>query len=507
MGPSGGPITKDNTGVEYYGTIFAALESPHEAGVLWTGSDDGLVFLSRDDGKSWKEVTPDSFPESMQVNGIEAHPFEKGGLYLAGTRYRLDDFQPYLYRTTDYGETWERIDGGIDREHFTRVVRADPARPGLIYAGTERGVYLSLDDGRSWRSLQLDLPIVPITDLAVRQGDLVAATQGRGFWILDDLSPLHQLDQEKAAASPRLFKPRTTHRLGGGRREKPRNMGTNPPDGVILYYSLPEALAPEVELRLEILEEDGSLVRAFTRKPAPGEEEEDGEMRLGEDDRLLEAEEGLNRFVWNLRYPGAEPFEGMVIWNRNLAGPRAVPGTYRARLTVGDWSGEKIFELLADPRVSSSQADYRLQFDFLMGVRDRLSEAHQAIRNLRDLKDQLSALERRLKERQLDQEVVEAAAALREELSGVEEALYQTKNESPQDPLNYPIRLNDKMGGLLRLASFGDFRPTESMLAVRDELGQALAAELEKMDRLVKEKLAAFNALARERGVEPVLGP
>ena len=527
MGPSGGPITKDNTSVEYYGTIFAALESPHEPGVLWAGSDDGLIHLSRDGGETWENVTPKRIPEWTQINSIDAHPFEKGGLYVAGTRYKLDDFQPYLYKTTDYGKTWTRITGGIDSLHFTRVIRADTARAGLLYAGTENGVYLSFNDGRTWEPLQLELPVTPITDLAVKNNDLIAATQGRGIWILDDLTPLHQLTDKVREAEAFLFTPRPAHRLpGGGRfRGSPRNMGTNPPSGVVFHYLLAEEPERETEIKLEILEGDGDPIQTFTRKPPPDEkEDEEGDRGADteENTKLLEAEAGQNRFVWNLRYPAAKKFKGMVLWNRFLDGPRAVPGTYRARLAVGEWSQEVAFEVLPDPRVSASAGDFRDQFEFLIGVRDKVSETHETIGAIRKLEGQIDALENRLNREDEaaggDHEpagdgsdgtnaLAEAVKALREELGEIEETLYQTKMQSVQDPLNYPIHLNDKLAGLLRLAALGDHRPTRQMLAVRDELFGAINAQVEQFEQLRDERFPEINRLAREAGVDFISVP
>ena len=515
MGPSGGPITKDNTSVEYYGTIFAALESPHEPGVLWAGSDDGLLHLSRDGGGQWTNVTPKTLPEWAQINSIDAHPTEPGGLYLAATRYKTDDFTPYLFATTDFGKTWRRIDAGIDRLHFTRVVRADPDRPGLLYAGTENGVYVSFDDGASWQSLQLELPIAPITDLAVKEGDLIAATQGRGYWILDDLSPLHQLEPklpELVAGRPsgtkaHLFTPRPSYRLEGRQsRNPPVHMGTNPPTGVVFHFLLAEEPDEESGVKLEILEAGGELIREFTRKPKSGEEDDNKQDdEAGEDPRQLELEQGANRFVWDLRYPGAQKFSGLVLWNRRLDGPRAVPGDYRARLTVGEWSAEVPFQVVADPRSSATQADFQAQFDFLIAVRDKLSEMHGEIGRIRDARKQIEALEARLEGDADAEPLVEAGKDLIERLGEIEKALYQTQNKSRQDPLNFPIRLNDKLAGLLSLAGTGDRRPTAQMFAVKAELTAAIDARLAALKELWRTELPAFNALAREHEVGRVI--
>lgn len=538
---SGGPITKDNTGVEYYATIFAALESPHEAGVFWAASDDGLIHVSRNGGETWDNVTPKGVAKWMMWNSVEAHPTEPGGLYVAGTRYKLDDFEPYLYKTSDYGKTWKKINSGIGESHFTRALRADPGRPGLLYAGTETGgVYVSFNDGASWQGLQLNLPPVPVTDLAVKQGDLVAATQGRGYWILDDLSPLHQWKDEMAGAEPHLFEPRETYRLPGGGRffRGSRNAGTNPPGGVIFSYYLSQAVSddPKTKIELEILDGDGQTIRTYSRKPAPGSEPggEGGRRgrrggRGGEEDlRQLESEPGLNRFAWNFSYPPAENFPGMILWAGGMNGPRAVPGTYTARLSVvrpatgdeGDgeagetastaeapFTGETAFTIAADPRSSSSQEDLQAQFDFHLSIRDEVTRIHKEIKRVREVRGQIEGIEKRLKGHDGAEEVAEAAKAFMEKMKEAEEALYQTQNQSRQDPLNFPIRLNDKLAGVMGLASSGDFRPTDQMLAVRDELMAAIEVELEKLEALWSEDLPALNQVLKDQDVPGLILP
>ena len=499
---SGGAITQDNTSVEYYCTIFAAFESPHERGVLWCGSDDGRVHVTRDDGATWVDVTPGALPEWTQVNSLEPHPFEPGGAYLAGTRYKLDDFEPYLFRTTDYGASWERIDTGIDRAHFTRVVRADPVRAGLLYAGTELGAYVSFDDGASWSSLQLDLPIAPVTDMAVKEGDLVVATQGRGYWILDDLSPLRQLDLGAEPGAVTLFTPRPTHRLAMRRSESPRAAGTNPSPGVLFSYVLPAERPPEAEVRLELLEADGTPIRAFKPKPPEGEEPEPLPPHETDDPRRLPVGKGLQRFAWDLTYPGAERFDGMVLWNRRLGGPRAIPGSYRARLTVGEEVREVEFEVLPDPRSSATPEDFRAQFELLVAIRDDLTRVHRAIRELRGVRKQLEAVKERAGEGA--SALIANADALLEELAAVEETLYQTKAKSPQDPLNFPIRLNDKLAGLGGIVGMGDFAPTRQATQVYARLKEQIDAELAKLDGLLGARLDAFNAGAAEAGVPAV---
>ncbi|MDA1265654.1 MAG: glycosyl hydrolase [Planctomycetota bacterium] len=483
-GPSGGPITKDNTSVEYYCTIFAAFVSPHEADTIWCGSDDGLVHVTRDGGETWANVTPEGLPEWTMVNDMVADPFRPGGCYLAGTRYKLDDHEPYLFHSADYGATWRRIDAGIDRGCFTRAIAADPDRAGLLYAGTERGVYVSQDDGASWSTFQLNLPIVPVTDLEVKQGDLVAATQGRGFWILDDLTPLHQYDADTHLGNSVLYVPRPAHRLrmgGGFRRGGGSTAGTNPAGGVWVHYRLAE-LEEGTKVSIDILEADGDLVRNYPLTATPG----------------------LHRFNWGLDYPGAKSFEGMILWSGGMGGPRAVPGDYRARLNVGEAQVEVGFTVLADPRSSASVEDLAAQHDFIAGVCETLTAAHEAITDIRSLRSDLKALKAKVggEEAAGLRERIDAALAT---LTAVEEALYQTKNESRQDPLNFPVRLTDKLAGTKGVASSGDFRPTAQAYAVRDELTAAIEAELARYRAVVDGAVPGINAAAQALAV-PAIG-
>ncbi len=547
MGPSGGPITKDNTSVEYYGTIFAAAESPLQAGVLWTGSDDGLIQLSRDGGQSWEDVTPPQMPEWILVNSVEPHPFEPGGLYVAASMYKWDDFRPYLYKTTDWGKTWTAIARGIPEDEFTRVVRADPERPGLLYAGTERGVHVSFDDGAHWQSLQLELPIVPITDLAVKEGHLAAATQGRGFWMLDDLGLLRHLEPGIAARDVYLFRPSPAWRIEGGNPAEPAGRGTNPPAGAIVDFFLREA-GPDSEASLEFLDAEGKVIRRFEGNFEPEEEEDEGEAAVpmgGEERRPVagegrerseesaavaaeesaeaEAEDpeekdkeeaekkkseerkkkgigefefraGHNRFAWDLRHAPAREFEGLVLWGEGGEGPRVVPGTYQARLTVGGTVLTESLEVRADPRASATPADLAAQLAFLLEVRDELTEVHQGIERIRAVRAQLEAMKERLPEGEAGDGVREAAESFDERMTEIEETLYQTKSKSPQDPLNFPIRLNDKLSSLAGTVAMGDAAPTAQAHAVKAELTTAIDAELAELARLWSEELPALNA-------------
>lgn len=300
MKSSGGPITQDNTSVEYYGTIFAACESPYEKDLLWTGSDDGLIHVSRDGGKNWQNVTPKNLPEWTMVNSLEPHPFVKGGLYVAATSYKSGDYRPYLYKTADYGNTWTKLTNGISDEHFTRVVRADPKRQGLLYAGTEYGMYISFNDGTSWQPFQLNLPLVPITDLAVKNDNLIAAMQGRSFWMIDDLTPLHQMRNDLAKKEMHLYLPMPSYRFGGvGSGDAPASAGTNHPGGVMIHYFLKNKPDSTVTVSIEIMENGGKLIKKYASNAEKKEEQ-------------LKAKAGMNRFVWNMRYPDASKFDGII---------------------------------------------------------------------------------------------------------------------------------------------------------------------------------------------------
>lgn len=506
QGSSGGPITKDNTSVEYYSTIFAIAESLIEPGVIWTGSDDGLVHLSRDGGKSWKDVTPagraNNWPGEIQINSIEPHPFEAGGLYLAATGYKADDFQPYLYKTSDYGEHWEKITEGIATNHFTRVIRADNKQAGLLFAGTEFGVYMSKDDGEHWQDGQLNLPQSPVTDLALNQGNLIAATQGRGYWILDNVALLREANDSIFKQPHHLFTPAPSWRLRNGASDNPENMGSNSPNGVALYYWLAETMSDELELSLDIADKDGVIIRTFTPKKSEDDKEET--PLPGDDDRKLETKAGLNSFVWDTRYPSAEKFEDLVLWNDSLEGPRAVPGAYQAILNTGEKQQTVTFEILPDPRLAISQREYQAQYDFISGINKKLTETHNAITQIRKATSQLSKIEKRFQGDERFTTLLESSEVLRATLSNIEETLYQTKMESPQDPLNFPIRLNDKLAGVMYLVGFGDHAPSESAIAVRDELIEAINDQLKRLNNVIDTDLATFNRQATEAGLEAV---
>jgi len=468
QGPSGGPITKDNTAVEYYCTIFAAAESKLEAGVIWTGSDDGKVHISRDHGKTWQEVSPKGLPEFTQINSIEADPFNAGGLYLAGTRYKWGDFTPYLYYTKNYGKSWQRIDQGIDRMHFTRVIRCDPQHEGLLFAGTEYGLYLSVDGGANWQPFQNNLPEVPITDLAVKERHLIAATQGRGFWILDDLSPLYELSAD-FNSSKHLFATKPTYLMQAGYGGKSKTAGENHPDGLIVNYYL-EKVDSTIDYQLRILNSEGTEVRIFSTKAESKQEK-------------WRVKAGANRFVWNLRKKGFEPIDGMILWYVLRQGPYILPGEYRLQFIAGADTLEQKFPVIMDPRVDANEQDLQAQHNYMSAIIQGMDSMNYCIREIRNLREDLN----RAKSRLSDSTLISRINSLLEQSQKIEEALYQTKNRSPQDPLNYPIRLNNKYGHLGALASIGFNAPTSSMIAVKDELQGRIDVEIKKWQMLKKE--------------------
>ncbi|MFN9501787.1 MAG: WD40/YVTN/BNR-like repeat-containing protein [Chryseotalea sp.] len=495
LGPSGGPITKDNTSVEYYCTIFAAAESPYEKDVIVTGSDDGLLHITKDGGKSWEKITPTGMPEWVMFNSIEFDPHTKGGLYVAGTKYKAGDYEPYLYKSKDYGKTWTKITDGIKAPHFTRVLRVDPKRAGLLYAGTEFGMYISFDDGASWKPFQLNLPKVPITDLTLKNDNLIAATQGRSFWMIDDVTPLHQLNEQVAKADVHLFKPMPSDRMNGGQggwSGESKTEGKNHPNGVLIHYYVKDTA--KLSASLEIFENSGKLIKKYATKPDKKAKEEELKVKVG-----------FNRFNWNMRYPNAEGFDGMILWGGGLTGPKAVPGTYKAKLTVNGQVQEVSFEIVKDPRTSGTQADIQAQFDFLLQVRDKLSETNLAVKKIRSAREQINRVTEPMKGKDDMKDVTTLAKTILDDMKKIEEALYQTKNRSNQDPLNYPIRLNNKLAGLGSEASGSDYAPTEQVKAVYKEIAGKIDVQLAALNKILNEELPKLNTLIKQKNVDAVV--
>ena len=474
---SGGPITQDNTGVEYYCTLFAANESPLEEGLLWVGSDDGLLHLTRDGGKNWTNVTPAQMPKWLMINSIDPSPFDPAVCYVAGTLYKTGDFTPYLYKTSDYGQSWVKITKGINKEHFTRVLRADPSRKGLLYAGTETGMYISFDDGASWNPFQLNLPIVPITDLTLKDNSLIVATQGRSLWMIDDLTVLHQLNRQAVGQEMTLFKPKDSYRTQGRTRSS-LTQGTNLPNGVIVHFNVKDFNAAKDTIQLHVKEKNGELIKTFSTAT--------------EKDKL-DLKVGGNQFVWNTRYKGAERLDGMILWGASLSGAKAVPGNYLVSLQKNELVIEQSFTILPDPRAEVTVADMQRQFDFVNSINQTLDEAHQAIKNIRIINEKLDAFETNYGSLNEAKEILKIAADLKKEFSEIEKALYQTQNKSNQDPLNFPIRLTNKLGHINNLVMSNDFPPTDQDIVVSELLSSQINLEMEHYNKLVNEDLEFFN--------------
>ena len=478
---SGGPITQDNTSVEYYCTIFAAEESPLEEGLIWVGSDDGLVHVTKDGGDNWTNVTPSGIPKWLMINDIEPDPHNKAACYIAGTLYKAGDFKPYIYKTENYGATWRKIVSGIPNEHFTRAIKVDPEKEGFLYAGTETGMYVSHNDGQSWTSLQLNLPIVPITDLAIKNDDLIAATQGRSLWILDELSTIRQA-AEVSNADVHLYAPDKAYRMRGFSSKNAKGSGQNFPGGVNVHYYLKDYDAKQDSVVLAFKDSDGVIVRSFSNK---AKEKSDS----------LAVKAGANTYNWNMQSPDAKKFKGMIFWWGSLAGPKAVPGDYTVELSVNGDVQEQTLEIVKDPRVSYSIQDLQTQHDFISSVNSKVTEAHEAIIEMRSLKKQMKSFA----EDHEDEKIAEAITAIDSSLTAIEKTLYQTQNRSRQDPLNFPIRLTNKLAHLNSLCQMSDGPPTASMIAVKKELTEKIDAELDSYRLVKKDKVKALNELIRSQ--------
>jgi photosystem II stability/assembly factor-like uncharacterized protein len=550
--PSGGPISKEGAGADVYCTIFALAESPHERGVLWAGSDDGLIHLSRDNGATWQNVTPPQLPEWATVAIIEPSPHDAATAYVAAYRYKLEDNHPYLYKTNDYGATWRAITAGIPDDDFTRVIREDPARRGLLYAGTETGAYVSLDDGESWQPLRLNLPVVPVYDLIIKDDDLALATHGRSFWIMDDLSPLRQIDAGVAASAAHLFQPRPTYRV---RRQFGINIGVSPgknyqvtlgmiathhevkepdgsthrqyldageniPDGVIVTYYLKEKLQSPVTLT--VLNRAGETVARFSSAEPPktqAEQPATSTLRQAPDERggvapenkaqtpQLPAETGANRFVWDMHYPAPTALEAPPRVGRGFeqppTGPLAPPGRYQLRLEAAGQTLTQDFELLRNPLASASQADLEAQFALLSRIRDKISDTQAAANQIHTVLEQIDGWQKRLAERDGAEQVLETAKRVKESLTAIRDELVPGDSAS----MFPPARLNVKLNALTAVVDSADAAPTHQSYEMFDELAAKVDALLQRLDGVLASDLEALSGQIGQLGVPPILAP
>ena len=490
LGPSGGPITKDNTGVEYYGTIFATTESAYESGLIYTGSDDGLVHVSKDNGANWSNITPKKMPEWMMINCIEIDPFTKGGAYLVGTKYKTGDYTPYIYKTENYGKSWKLITNGIASEDFTRALRADPKRKGLLYAGTEKGMYISFDDGKNWQSFQQNLPIVPITDLAIKDDNLIVATQGRSLWIVGDLTPLHQINESVLKQDVVLYKPKDAYNLSGGNGRTSRTSGTNHSGGVAVNYFVKE-VAEKDTISLSFYDNMDNHIKTFNT--FPNKEKKEAQLNV---------KDGNNIFNWNMMYDGAERVKGMILWWASLNGPMALPGNYKVVLTVNDIKTSRNFKILRNPMSEASEEDMKAQFDFINDINSKMTEIHKALKNVKKVRTQVGLLKKSIKDKKKHKELIDFSDELLKEMTIVEETLYQTKSKSNQDPLNFPIRLNNKLAHLNSLTRIGNYAPTNQAIDFKNEIIKEIDIELKKLYSLFNNEVKELNKKVKESDID-----
>jgi hypothetical protein len=525
MQDSGGPITHDMNSPEIYATVFSLGPGKTDVNILWAGSDDGVVQITRDGGKTWTSVTPPEMPDFGRVSQIDASIFDPGTAYVAVKKPLLGDFSPYIFRTHDYGRTWTKIVNGIPAKDWAHVVREDPTRRGMLYAGTAHGLYLSYDDGDHWQSLRLNLPDTPISDLWVEANDLAIATHGRGFYVLDSIGPLRQYGQPVITATDSyLFKPGDLVRGGGG--------------ATISYW----LKKPAQNLKLEILDSSGRVIRSIdgampkapaapgadaspsgagsagttpapsvpgtpAAAPAPGtppageeqpQEDEDDFPRRGPQTASMAA--GLQRFTWDVRHQPVVNFPGMVLWGATTNGPMALAGSYQARLTVDGKPQTASFELKKDPWRNVSDADLREQFDLATRIRDKVNEANNSVIQIRHLKQQLDDRTKQTS----NADVKAIAEQFAKELTTVEESVYQVRNRSNQDPLNFPIKTNNRLASLLRVVEAGDGKPIGNVEPIFNDLQGELKAETDRLQRTIATYLQRFNQAAQRAGLKPI---
>ena len=510
---SGGLITQDNTGAEFYANIFAIAESEIENNVIWVGSDDGLIHVSKDAGQTWENVTP---PETMSpklnmINSIDISLFKKGKAYVAATSYKFGDYRPYLYKTEDYGKNWTLITNGIKSNYYTRVIRSDKKREGLLYSGTEWGMYISFDDGNSWKPFQLNLPITSIRDLKIKDNDLIVATHGRSFWIIDDLTPLHQLNDDVLLSESYLYKPDISYRMRqSGGWGRPNNLlnGVNHPNGVIINYTLKKFNENDY-VKIDIIDNNNTLVRSFTNnkekllssleKPVLSNTNDIEYALSGNNIKSLSPKSGGNKLIWDMRYPGFKSFDGMILYSSPNVGPKAVPGTYKVRLTYNNEVMSQDLEILKDPRLSNTQNDYLEQFNFLISVRDQVSISNQSIIDIRKIKKDLQYI---IDKSSDNKQLISLINEFSNKLSVIENKIHMTKNQSRQDPLNYGIRINNRLAFLMADSQRGDFPPTDQSIEFFNVIKEELNYELASFNKLLNTYVSQINNMIEDNNIK-----
>lgn len=499
----GGPITNEGAGGENYNTIYYLIESPHERGVLYAGSDCGLVHVTRDGGKSWQNITPAGLPECM-IHSIEVSPHDKGTVYISASRYKFNDMSSYTYKSTDYGKTWTRISNGVDKEDFIKVIREDRKVKDLLYAGAERGFYVSFNGGTNWHKLQLNLPVVPVTDLAIQGNDLVASTAGRSFWILDDLSAIQQSRGNFGNAQVKLFTPKATVRYPAVTIPEWMGnipgLGMNPLDGVILDYYLKEK-ADTNTVRLEIFDARGNKIRSYTNKkdesfkPWPG-----GPPAP----QVIPAEAGVNRFAWDFRVESLPGVTNAFVYGDHR-GHRVAPGKYKARITYKGETSEADIEIIQDPNLKVTVADWTAQQQFLQQLADRITEIHQTVNRMRTVKKQVETYVEVLSASNNFKELAGTGKELIKKLESWEENVVQTRQKNFQDVINFPSKLNAEYFKLRNVADAHDPRVTQGARDRFADLEKQWSGYKQELDNLINQDIARFNEQFRQKAVPAVV--
>ena len=540
LGPAGGPITYDMTGTEWYATIFAFAESPLSADVLWAGSDDGLVHVSRDRGKTWTSVTPPFGGKYTRVSIIEASHFDPGTAYLAGNRYQQDDFKPYLYKTSDYGKTWTKITTGVPDGAYTRAIREDPVRRGLLYAGTETGVYYSADDGAHWQTLQLNLPRASVRDLTIHGADLIAATHGRAMWVLDNIGPLRAMADSVRNSAVHLFAPDTAIRFSGG-SALTQSAGENPPAGVIIDYWLKAPGKSSDTAKLEFLDGRGKVIRSFSGSPAPdssksaaltregmdttskastvaprdsvaaktrgSREVEDDTLAFIASDSVVTLRAGLNRFVWDLHYPDTKEPKGIVNDEGSTRGPFVSPGKYTVRLTAAGKTISQPFVVRGDPRLTTTQAEYDAQLALALDVQKKTNELSDAVQRILDIEHAMDERVNDTKSQAYAKRVSDAVKPIRTKLEAIRDTLVEIHSHADQITLHYPVRYYNMLLSLAGMVQSADAGPTDQEGGIYREIAPKVDQQISRLRAIEGADIAAFNNLLKELNVPAVMIP
>ena len=515
---SGGPITKDNTGAEVYCTVFAIAESPIQPDLIWAGSDDGLIHLTTDGGKNWRNVTPSKniLPEWALISIIDPSSFDAGTCYVAATRYKLGDQKPYLLKTTDFGKTWHLIVAGLPANAYTRAIRHDPNQQNLLYAGTERGIFVSFNNGDKWQSLQLNLPLTPIHDLRIhpRERDLVVATHGRSFWVLDNLTPLHELctqNQQITKNALHLFKPKFAYRMEGGSYYSPTmQTGQNAPNNLQVYYYL--KTEPKKSLKMRFLTEKNDTVATFysNKKRSSEAMKQDNKFYENPENKpgdVLPLKKGLNLFNWNMYYDDATRLEEATpMWHGGVGGPQAIPGKYRVELLLNDTLvAQQPFEITKDPRITTTNTEYAEQLEFALKIRDKLSATHECINQVRKLRKQVNDFSNSLgKDSTMIKVLNPHTKGILDTLQQIEDALVQHRAKATQDLLAHPVKLNDKLAGVKSTVLSADAAPTAQSYAVYADLAAKIDEQLSIFETIKTKRLKALNQRIDEMRIDAI---